>query len=257
MNKDLFQKIKKIGIKGAVVLGMVVVSVSGLSGCAEIPEPVPYEEYDIIDPNALDENGDLLFTTGLTKRLPVKGEDFDLITIFSCDNAEKRVWEVSKDKFLNFAINTDGLPAGYKVYIDNIHIDTFTAANNEEMDGILQDTMDDRIHNSLMYGFPISDTAVCYGVNAIEGLNEGFIELSFYGFRSGSFYLAEGTEEKRRYTEDNYMQVGVFGNKILIVIDLLVKGPDEEDYRNISVETDFIILGSSEKAKQNMLKLYK
>lgn len=39
------------------------------------------------------------------------------------------------------------------------------------MNGILQDTMDDRIHNSLMLGFPISDDVCHIGINQIEGQN--------------------------------------------------------------------------------------
>lgn len=258
MNKKLSNKIKKISAKGAILLGMSMILATSVYGCYEEEVPVVNTEtYDIIDPNAVNAEGELLFTSGLVKELPVKGETFKLIVVFSNEFAETRSWNITSDKFLNFAINTQGLPAGYEVYIDNVHIDTFLKANNSQMDGILQDTMDDRIHNSLMYGFPISDSAVCYGINLIEGANENFIDISYYGFYMNSYYMGGSSSEKRRYDEEDYMDYGVYGNKVSTVIDLLVKGPNDKDFRNISVATDFVVLASDPQAILNLSKPFK
>lgn len=257
MANKLSNKIKRISAKGAILLGMSMLLASSVYGCAEEPEAVPNEEYDMIDPSGsiVDDEGDLLFDTGVTKELPIKGETFKLVVTFSYDYAKTRSWNITTDKFLNYAVNTDGLPAGYEVYVDNVHIDAFVKANNYQLDGIRQDTMDDRIHNALMYGFPISDSAVYYGIDLIEGMNQEFIDISYYGFYYNSYYYGGSSVEKRRYTESDYMDYGAYGNKIATVIDLLIKGPNDKDFRAVSVSTDFVIFASNERAILNYKKL--
>ena len=110
------------------------------------------------------------------------------------------------------------------------------------MDGITQDSMDDRIHNSQLIGFPISDTMVYNGVNAIEGSNQTFISGSFYGF----YGYTNGSISERRYTEEDYMEAGVYANKIQAVYDLLIKDGDEPNFRNVSVPSDFLVSVSSQ-----------
>jgi len=60
------------------------------------------------------------------------------------------------------------LPEGYKVWIDNVHIDTFVEATNPYFNGILQDTMDDRVHTSLIMGFPIDNDTYYSSSNLIS-----------------------------------------------------------------------------------------
>jgi len=257
MANKLSDKIKRISAKGAILLGMSMLLASSAYGCVEETAAVPNEEYDMIDPSGsiVDDEGDLLFGTGVTKVLPVKGETFKLVVTFSYDNSKTRSWNIATDKFLNYAVNTDGLPAGYEVYVDNVHIDEFVKANNYQLDGIRQDTMDDRIHNALMYGFPISDSAVYYGIDLIEGMNQECIENSYYGFYYNSYYYGSSTIEKRRYTEEDFMDYGAYGNKIATVIDLLVKGPNDKEFRAVSVSTDFGVFASDERAILNYKKL--
>lgn len=205
----------------------------GLAGC-EI-EAAPKEDYDIVGEQTLDDNG--LLTKGLKQELNVKGEEFKLIAEYQCDDEAKREWRVTSDKYLYLNVYTKGLPEGTEVYIDNIHIDTSIKSEYACMDGILQDTMDDRIHNSLMLGFPINDTTHYYGVNAIEGCNDTFIKGTFYGY----YGYAHGEVSEERYTEKDYKQLGVYANKFQIVYDLLVKGANDNDYHNVSVNTDFLV----------------
>lgn len=208
----------------------LAMSLTTLTGCMEA-ELAPEETYDVIDTS---KEG---FEQGLTQTLDVPGEDFKLVTQYSCDDSSKREWRITSDKFLYITINTEGLSENTEVYIDNIHIDTSIKSKYASFDGILQDTMDDRIHNSLMLGFPISDNTYYYGVNAIEGCNQDFIQGTFYGYNDYS----SGEIEQRRYTESDYIEHGVYANKISIVIDLLVKDQNEKEFRNISVNTDFLV----------------
>ena len=124
-----------------------------------------------------------------------------------------------------------------KVWIDNVHTDVSIVASKETMNGILQDTMDDRIHNSLMYGFPISNSVCFYGVNVIEGQNDTFIKGSYYGFNGYS----SGTVEEARYTEKKYLESGVYANKISSSYGLLIQVGDNEPY-GVDVSSDVVVL---------------
>ena len=223
-------KIKNLKIRAAA-LALVASSMFTLCGC-EIPiEMAPKEEYDIVI------QGDDEAFNGLQQILDVPGQSFKLVSEYSCDNSSKREWRITSDKFLYLRVYTQGLPEGTEVYIDNVHIDTSIKSKYAVMDGILQDSMDDHVHSSQLIGFPISNTISYYGVNAIEGCNQEFIKGTFYGYNGYS----SGDVEEKRYTENDYIKLGVYANKIQIVYDLLIKGPNDKEFYNVSVATDFIV----------------
>lgn len=213
-------------------LALVAGATFTLCGC-ESREMAPSEDYDIVST----ENGDDSLSMGLRQTLDVPGQNFKLITEYSCDNTAKREWRITSDKFLYLQVYTEGLSPDTEVYIDNVHIDTSIKSTYAAMDGIMQDTMDDHVHSSQLIGFPISDKTSYYGVNAIEGSNQDFIQGTFYGYNE---YEA-GTVKQKRFTEQKYLDLGVYANKIQIVYDLLVKGPNDKDFSNVSVCTDFIV----------------
>jgi len=217
----------KVRLAALVLLATQTVTLVGCSG----RELAPQEDYDIVEQQE-DKN-----FIGLTQIIDVPGRDFKLVTEYSCDDISKREWRVTSDKFLYFNVKTEGLSEDTQVYIDNIHIDTSIKSKYASMDGILQDSMDDRVHSSMLIGFPISNTTKYYGVNAIEGSNYDFIQGTFYGYKG---YQSAEIEQKR-YTEKDYLRMGVYANKIIIVYDLLVKGPNDLDFTNVSVCTDFLV----------------
>lgn len=204
-----------------------------LAGCDVEKEQAPVEDYDILGQGGEESS----LETNLIQKIEVPNEAFSLVTEYSCDDTAKKAWRVTSDKVLYMNVKTEGLPQDYEVYIDNVHIDTFIKSKYAVMDSILQDTMDDRIHNSVMMGFPISDNTSYIGVNAIEGQNDTFIKGSFYGMNGYS----NGSVEEKRYTEKDYLKLEVYANKFLIVYDLLVKGPQDKDFRNISVKSEFLV----------------
>ena len=184
-----------------------------LSGCMEQELAPDVSHLDVLDTND-EENGKSL-NRGVTQRLDVNGEKFKLIVNY-LSGSEK--WSINANKKLYMEIKTEGLPAGLKVFIDNIHMDSYIVASKAPFDGIKQDSMDDRVHNSLMLGFPISDTTTYFGVSEIEGQNETFIEGYFHGGR----YYSSGSVEQKRRLESDYLKDGVWANRVDSVIDLIL-----------------------------------
>lgn len=238
------KNIKKIKVRVGA-LALAASTMLTLCSCEE-EGLAPSEEYDIVST----ENGDDSLSMGLRQVLEVPGQKFKLVTEYSSDNTSKREWRITSDKFLYIQAYTEGLSNDTEVYIDNVHIDTSIKSKYAVMDGIIQDTMDDHVHSSQLVGFPISDKTSYFGVNAIEGCNQDFIQGTYYGY-SG---YHSGSVTQKRYTEQDYLDLGVYANKVQIVYDLLVKGPNDKDFSNVSVCTDFLVPVTSAQKEETKQK---
>ena len=217
--------------KTFVALALAGAMVLSFTGCDAVVYNDSIEEvYDVIDSQG--ENVSIL-----PQVLDVPGEDFKLVIEYSLDEDAAKKWTITDNKKLFTRVYTKGLEEGTKVYIDNVHTDVSIVSTQETMNGILQDTMDDRIHNSLMYGFPISDDVSFYAVNVIEGQNDTFIKGSFHGFNG----FVSGSVEEQRYTEKKYLENGVFANKISSSYGLLIQVGDNEPY-GVDVSSDVVVL---------------
>lgn len=202
-----------------------------LTGCKEdVYVPAAEEKYDILD----------LETRFLKQELTVPEEEFKLVIEY-IPGEEVDSWTVTDNKELYTKVYTEGLPADTKVWIDNIHTDVSLIASKGTMNGITQDSMDDRIHNSLMYGFPISDTTTFYGDTKIEGENSTFITGSSYGFNG--YY--SGTITERRHSEKEFLEEGVYANKISSAYGLLIQKGENEPYGK-DVSADIAVLVDNE-----------
>ena len=222
------KNLKKLCKKGACVL-MTVAVVGSLSGCIErelaTNTNVSYDVIDTMDTEAL--------KNGLQQTIEVPGENFKLIVEYKCELQEGERWIVTSDKKINMEIRTDGVDdTTTKVYIDNIHTDTTICSKFPTVDGITQDSMDDRIHNALMLGFPIADDVSYVGINEIEGQNQTFISGAYMGFNGYS----SGAVTERRYNESDYLEKGVYANKITSIIDLIIIKGDQQ--RTVSVPSE-------------------
>lgn len=225
-NLKVSEKLKR----ALAVGGCVLVMGSTLTGCVDqVVIDDAFEIYDVIDSNGENVSID-------PQVLDVPGEKFKLVVEYSIDGNASKKWRVTDNKKLFTKVYTKGLDKNTKVYIDNVHVDTTIVSTYEAMNGILQDTMDDRIHNSLMLGFPISDGLSLYAVNEIEGQNETFISGSFHGFNGYN----SGSVTEKRYTESDYLAKGVYANKIASVYGLLVQKGDSEPY-GVDVSSDIVI----------------
>ena len=189
------------------------------------------EIYDVIDSNNLDE---IVIEPQV---LDVPGEDFKLVVEYSLDEDTRKKWRITDNKSIYTKVYTIGLDENTKVYIDNIHTDTSIVSSKEAMNGIPQDSMDDHIHNSLMYGFPISDNISYYAKTIIDGQNDTFIKGSSYGFNGYS----SGTIVERRHSEQEYLAAGVYANKISSAYGLLIQKGEAEPY-GVDVSSDIIVI---------------
>lgn len=172
--------------------------------------------------------------------LDVPGEDFKLVVEYSLDANASKKWKITDNKKITTTVYTKGLKEGTKVYIDTVHTDTTIVASYEELNGITQDSMDDRIHNSLMYGFPIDDKTPLICINEIEGQNDTFIS----GYTSGYNGYTNGSISERRRTEEEYLEKGVYGNKISSSYGLLIQKGDNEPY-GVDISSDVIVIASN------------
>ncbi len=202
----------------ALKLKLITFAFSGaltvpLTGCAHEIATNSDIEYSILDQNDIDD-----IESGTTQIIKVPNNDFNLVVNYKFDLNENEKWTICDDKDIIMEINTENLRDGMKVYIDNIHTDTTIVSYSPYSNGILQDTMDDRIHNSLMLGFPISNDTSYVGSNHIEGQNETFIS----GYSHGGNGYSNGTITQRRRLESEYLESGVHANQISSVIDLII-----------------------------------
>ncbi len=225
----------------ATAFSLASIAALSLVGC---DEKTPSEDYDVISQNT----NDGTFNT-LTQELEVPNNNFKLITEYSVNDAAKRQWRITSDKTLYIKAYTKGLDKNTQVYIDNIHIDTSIKSEYAIMDGIKQDSMDDHVHSSQLIGFSISDSQYYYGTDTIEGYNQEFIQGSIYAYNG----YATGSTENKRFTEEDYIDKGVYGNKFSIVYDLLIKKENEKDFSNVSVYTDFIVKIKNTKSEEDKI----
>lgn len=255
---------KNLNIYKKTCLALAMAGALSLTGCGESSYiPITATESNTIDTN---KNGE----TSIAPRTLEVGkddykEDFLLEVEYSIsadeeDEEENFKWRVTNDKNLNISAHTVGLPEGYKVWIDNVHIDTFIEATNPYFNGILQDTMDDRIHNSLMMGFPISDTTYYSSQNLISGQDKDFIEGTFTAYCSGSVGTASGDIKQQRYVDEDYLKKGVYSNKISLIYGLLIQGPNDAEPHGIDVDdvVHVYVYNCVEKydSKDNMINVY-
>lgn len=237
VNKRLF---------GLLAAGTITLSLVGCGGPTELADDV--EGYDVLDTTVSSKNGSEL-EKGITQTLDVNGEDFKLIIKYYSEDG--RDWKITADKKLYMSILTEGLPSNKRVYIDTIHMDTSLVSTKAYLDGILQDTLDDHIHNSLMLGFPISDTSNYFGINVIEGQNSEFISGYTYGYQG----FSSGSVAQERRLESDFLEKGVWANKISGAVGLLIENIETGEIRGVDVDTTLIIQANNQIVFQNGNKL--
>lgn len=211
INKDNMQKLFSKG-KYVLVAGTIAGALL-LTGCSREVSTNANTSYDIIDTM-----NDEALEEGIVQIKDVPNQNFKLVVEYKCELGDDERWIVTSDKKLNMEIRTDGLPEGYQVYIDNVHTDTTICSKYPTVDGITQDSMDDRVHNAQMIGFPIADDVSYYGINQIQGQNDSFVSGSVMGFNGYS----SGSVSEKRFVESDYLSHAVYANKISSIIDLII-----------------------------------
>lgn len=236
--------LKKVG--AVLVVGAMVFT---LTGCMEREVSTNANtSYDVIDTTSNE-----ALENGITQIIDVPGESFKLVVNYQCELQEDERWTVTSDKQINTEIRTDGLPAGTQVYIDNVHTDTTICSYYPQVDGVTQDTMDDRIHNAQMLGFPISDSNAYVGINQIEGQNETFIS----GFVHGYNGYSSGSISEKRFLESDYLEKAVYANKITSIIDLIIVKGENMTCVSVPSEVQVSVWPFIERQKSDGTKYYR
>ena len=236
--------LKKVG--AVLVVGAMVFT---LTGCMEREVSTNANtSYDVIDTTSNE-----ALENGITQIIDVPGESFKLVVNYQCELQEDERWTVTSDKQINTEIRTDGLPAGTQVYIDNVHTDTTICSYYPQVDGVTQDTMDDRIHNAQMLGFPISDSNAYVGINQIEGQNETFIS----GFVHGYNGYSSGSVSEKRFLESDYLEKAVYANKITSIIDLIIVKGENMTCVSVPSEVQVSVWPFIERQKSDGTKYYR
>lgn len=223
-----YKELKKKIIAFALAGGLTLTA----TGCEPTELGGDTSNYDLLQNDSNSDTNKI--SDGVEQILDVENNDFKLVLSFMYNNPS---WRITENKKIFMRAKTLNLPDNLEVFIDNVHTDTSVVSSYAELDGILQDSMDDRIHNSLLMGFPISDTIEYYGCNSIEGMNHTFIE----GYMMGLKGYSAGTIEERRYTEEDFLDNGVWANRIDTVVDLIIRDKNTGEISTVSVDSTLLV----------------
>lgn len=172
-----------------------------------------------------------------SQTLDVHGETFKLICNYDTGKYDVNNWHVTDDKSINMEVYTKNLPDGYQVYIDHVHIDISLKSTKPQLNGLFQDSMDDTSHQIPTNGFYIDNETKYYNTFAIKGYNQQFYQM--WGYLYGSYGSISSSNV--RLTEQNLLDSNVYAEKLHVVYDLNIKGPDDTEFHTISVESATLI----------------
>lgn len=201
-----------------------------LSGCAErapVARDLPVLNNDLPEGQ-------------LSRDHTLAGEEFAFRTSYSTDY-DTRHWRITDSKNLRMTARVEGITdrgKGVEVLVEHVHIDISIKSKYALMDGWPQDSMDDQLHTGNQAGFWINEKYPYENVFAIEGFSENL--LSGWGLFTSD--LGYATIKDKRLTEDNLVgNGGVYGNKVQVIYDLLIKYPGEPYYHTRSIIDEFLI----------------
>lgn len=218
-----------------LILICTCVSCLFMRGCTYEAE---YIKEDIVT-DRLDENMEI---PSLEQELEIIGENFTLICKYDTGSYDLSNWHVTDTKNITMMAVTNNLPEGYEVYIDHVHADISLKSTEPQLNGIMQDSMDDTFHGYSQDGFYIDDTTEYYNIFAIEGYTEYFFKM--WGYAIGNYGSVQGTSS--RLTEGSLIQAGTYAEKLTVVYDISIKKPESDHLYTKSVISELLIPISSE-----------
>ncbi len=128
-------------------------------------------------------------------------------------------WTITDNKDLLMFLEVVSQPSDVTVYVEHMHADVTIHAYDEQLDGLLQDTMDDKLHAGDQPGFWVDPDHRYEEIFAVEGYSKWLIE-GWMWFYSG---WGSGKTEERRLTEENIIKAGAVGSQITVVYDILIE----------------------------------
>jgi len=163
-------------------------------------------------------------------------EGVNIRTSYQSDYGESQ-WKITDNKELYIKLEIVQQPNDTEVLIEHMHADVSIHAYKPHVDGLLQDTMDDKMHTGTQAGFYVSETYPYYETFAVEGYSKFLIEG--WGFLIG--YYGWTKIQEKRLTESNLIKVGAQGSEVVIVYDVLIKNPNETMYHKYIITDNFYI----------------
>lgn len=170
---------------------------------------------------------------------PIPADGVTLITFISTDY-DSASWRITDSKTLNIGlvVKARDQAGRTEIMVEHLHADVSLTSTNQTLNGWPQDSMDSSIHSGAQPGFSIDPTHPYNVVFAIEGLSETLI--SGWGYATGDFGAAHISE--KRLTEDHLIHDGdVTGNKIQIVWVVLLKGPNDKAFHEVSFVDELLV----------------
>ena len=173
----------------------------------------------------------------LSQELSIVDEEFKLICEYDIGDNLLTDWRVTDSKNIGMKVKTKDLPDGYSVSIDHVHADISLKSTSAQINGIIQDSMDDTYHGYSQDGFFIDNNNEYYNIFAIEGYTDKFYEL--WGSSFGDY--GSMSSDYKKLTEKNILKVGTYAEKLTVVYDLSIKTPNNERAYTKSVISNILI----------------
>jgi hypothetical protein len=212
--------------KIALVIASVVIPCLFLAGCGGGEEPVPKPDIPILNNDLA---GGKVVIDSVIEGMTVTRE--------YTTSYDAKHWRITDSKSLVMTLSVSG-EGDKTVLMEHMHADVALKSYSQSLDGWKQDTMDDSIHGGIQPGFLVSQGYEYQNVFAIEGFSQTLIDgwmFMFSGWGGGEI-------REYRLTEDNLVTLGkVYGNKIQVVYDLLIKAPTEEYWHTVSFIDEFLV----------------
>jgi hypothetical protein len=144
-------------------------------------------------------------------------------------------WQITDNKDLQLYLNITKQQDNMDIWVEHMHADVFLESTNSYFDGIIQDTMDDKIHSGSAVGFYVNETINYAETFSIEGYSE-------YLTRYWSYYYSI-TESKSRLSESELREKGIYGCSFRIIYDIVFRyhGDDPERLSKVIIEDNILL----------------
>lgn len=167
--------------------------------------------------------------------------------------AEK--WWITDNKILNMKLEVGSQPDGSVILIEHMHVDCLIHSYRQDLDGLTQDMMDDKIHAGDQAGFLVTRVYPYEEIFSIEGYSEYLI--NGWMWIVGDF--GSGRITQKRLTEGNVRDAGALGSEFVIIYDVLIKRSGDAYWHKQVIKDNFYVFldGSFEPPEGEELKHYK
>lgn len=161
-------------------------------------------------------------------------------TTYSTDYDAKN-WKITSPKTLTSEISITQIPAGTRVQIIHIHVDTSLLSTQEQVEGLSIDSMDDKLSSGTESGINVTKDYPYTLIFSIEGFSKDLI--SGWGFITGSYgciSLSQNRLTESNLTDSRY-GAGVYGQKFTYIYKLLIKNESDTGWHEVTFSDEFYV----------------